>query len=333
MSFDNDQLVEKIKSMDKDEAVEILLSILSTSKNMESKIKAVELLIQFDDSNNTHFQTIKDTFLNDRHPQLRLQLIKLIGTYYKEKGIDFLKEQYKNCSDGTVRKNLIDIVGKVDLNASLSFLVEALNDANMEAKKIAITNLGKISASEALIPLINMLHFRNTEIYDSLINAIVKIGKKGNLEIIYDYIDTEDPHIKREIPIILGKIGSKESAAVLIDFLKDDNPIIRKNSIKALDGIIELRNVKHVIDLLTDQDIEVRKEVIRVLGNVRSKRAINPLIESLKENDAKIRNLAKNALYKILEKTKSYEPLFEVVKGRNINARREAVNVKRCCCY
>ena len=264
--------------MDQKEAVEMLISILSTSDNMESKIKAAELLIQFDERKNKYFQYIKNTFLNDRHPQLRLQLINLIGTYYKDEGINFLKEQYKTCSDGTVRKNLIDIVGKVDLNTSIPFLIEALNDANIEAKEIAITYLGKISTSEALMSLIDLLHLKNAEIYESLINAIVKIGKKGNLEIINDYINTEDPHIKREIPIILGRIGSKESETILIDFLKDDNPIIRKNSVKALEKIIELKNIKNVLEVLEDKDIEVRKETIRVLGNLGSKRALFCLI-------------------------------------------------------
>ena len=234
LSFNSEQLGEKIKTMDQNEAVEMLLTMISTSKSVESKIKAAVFLIQFDDIENTRFQDIKNVFLNDRHPQLRLQLINLLATCYKKEGINFLKEQYKNCRDGTVRKNLIEMVGQGHLNDSIPFFIEALSDANVEAKKEAISLLGKTYASEALIPLIDMLHFRNAEIYNTLINNIVRIGKKGDLQIINEYINTEDPNIKREIPVILGKIGNKESEKILIDFLKDQNPIIRKNSVKAL---------------------------------------------------------------------------------------------------
>ncbi|MFX1591048.1 MAG: HEAT repeat domain-containing protein, partial [Promethearchaeota archaeon] len=326
MSFNSDQLDEKIKSMEENEALEMLLSVLSTS-NIESKLKAADLLTSYTDNENKRFQDIKNVFLNDHHPQLRLRLIDLLTNCYKIDGIDFLKDQYKNCRDGKVRKKLIKKVGQGDLNNSVFFFIEALNDPDVEVKKEAITLLGKIDASEALASLINILHFRNNEIYNSLIDSIVKIGKKGNLQIINNYVNSEDFYIKREIPIILGKIKNKESKNVLINLLREEKPIIRKNSVKALDGIIELKNVKYVIDMLEDQDIGVKKEAIRVLGNVGSKRSIKPLIELLKDNDATIRNLTKNALYKILDKNKTYEPLYEIVKGRNINARREAIKL------
>ena len=327
MSFNSDQLADKIKSMEENEALEMLLSILSTSKNNESKLKAAELLTSYSDDENKRFQNIKTVFLNDQHPQLRHKLIDLLTICYNIDGIDFLKEQYKKCKDGSVRKKVIEKTGQGDLNNSLLFFIEALNDPDIEAKKEAIILLGKTDAGEALTPLINILHFRNNEIYNSLIDSIVKIGKKGNLHVINDFVSSEDLYIKREIPLILGKIKNKESENVLINFLSDEDSIIRKNSVKALDGIIELKNVKNVIALLTDQDIEVRKEVIRVLGNLGSKRGIKPLLDLLKENDAKIRNLAKNALYKNLDKTKSPELLYEIVKGRNINARREAIKL------
>ena len=45
--------------MNKDEAVEMILSIFSTSKNMELKIKAADLLTHYDDIGNDNFQNIK----------------------------------------------------------------------------------------------------------------------------------------------------------------------------------------------------------------------------------------------------------------------------------
>ncbi|MFX1549754.1 MAG: HEAT repeat domain-containing protein [Promethearchaeota archaeon] len=327
MSFNSDQLSEKIKTMEKDQARNMLISIVSSSQNVENKLKAAELLVSYEDTENKHIQDIKNVFLNDRHPQLRLKLIDLLPSWYEKEGIQFLKEQYKNCKDGSVRKNLIEKVGQENLNDSISFFIESLNDPDFEVKKQAIILLGKTDASEALIPLINILHFRNVEIYDSLINTIVKIGRKGNLHIINGFINTEDLYIKREIPVILGKIKKKESENILINFLQDQDSIIRKNSVKALDGIIEVKNVKYIIDLLKDQNVEVKKEAIQALGVIGSKKAIKPLIELLKENDTKLRNLAKNTLYKILKKSKSYEPIYEIVKGRNINARREAIKL------
>ena len=327
MSDNDEQLLEKIDEMDQEEAVKLLLSILKTSKNLEAKVKSVEILIKFEDNKDSRLQDIKDTFSNDGHPQLRIKLIELFSTIYGNKGITFLKEQYKNCSDGTVRKNLIEKVGNADLNGSIPFFIEVLGDPNIEASELAISFLGKSGNKEALVPLIERLHYRNHEIHDPLINSIVKIGKKGHQQIIDDYIDTDDVNIKREIPVILGKMGNKESETVLINFLRDENPLIRKNSVKALEKIIELKNIKYIFATLNDQNIDVRKESIRVLGNIGSKRAINPLTEILKEKDVKIRNLAKNALYKIFKKTNSNDTLYDILKGKNINARKEALKL------
>jgi HEAT repeat protein len=327
LSNNNKKLFEEIEAMDQKEAVNSLLSVLTSSKDLEDKLKSVDILAKFEDNENSRLKDIKITFLNDKHPQLRIKLIDLFARIYGNEGIKFLKEQYKNCSDGTVRKNLIEKVGNADLNGSIPFFIEVLGDPNIEASELAINLLGKSGSKEALVPLIERLHFRNPNIYNPLINSIVKIGKKGYHHIVHDYIDTEDVYIRREIPVILGKMGNKESETALISFLKEENPLIRKNSLKALEKIIELKNIKYVLVTLNDQDLDVRKESIRVLGNIGSKRAISPLSELLKDNDTKIRNLAKNALYKIIKKSKSNDVLYDILKGKNIYARREAIKL------
>ncbi|GAF85554.1 unnamed protein product, partial [marine sediment metagenome] len=303
------------------------MSILKSAESWESKVNVVELLLKFQDNHTLSLQEFKTVFLEDKHPQLRIALIDLIAKFYAKDGIYFLKEQYKNCNDGTVRRNLIEVVGKIDLNDSIPFFIEALSDTNIDSKKLAINFLGKTGKKEAVVPLIELLHFRNAELNNLLIDAIVRLGKKGNLDIIYEYFTTEDPNIKREIPVVLGKIGDKQSEDLLISNLKDKNTLVRKNSVKALEKIIELKNIKYLLDLLDDPEIDVRREVIRVLGNVGSKRAVKPLLEVLKEKDIRLRNLARNAVYKILSKSKTYDLLYDVIKGRNIYARKEAIKL------
>ncbi|MFW9819430.1 MAG: HEAT repeat domain-containing protein, partial [Candidatus Thorarchaeota archaeon] len=143
MSFNSDQLDKKIKTMEEKEAVEMLFSLLTSSKTVESKIKATELLNRYSDNEKNRFQELKTIFLNDQHPQLRLGLIDLLIDWYKIDCIGFLKEQYKNCKDGSVRAKLIGMVGQLNLDHSIPFLIEALNDSDFEVKKKAIVFLGK----------------------------------------------------------------------------------------------------------------------------------------------------------------------------------------------
>jgi len=108
LSHNDKQVYEKIKAMEPEEAVKLLLSIITSSKNLRNKLTSVEILANYEDNKNLRLQDIKNTFLNDRHPQLRIKLIDLFATIYGNEGIKFLKDQYKNCNDGTVRKTLIE---------------------------------------------------------------------------------------------------------------------------------------------------------------------------------------------------------------------------------
>ncbi|MCK4286338.1 MAG: hypothetical protein KAX18_09045, partial [Candidatus Lokiarchaeota archaeon] len=74
MSDNDEQLFEKIDDMDQEEAVKVLLSVLKTSKNLEAKIKSVEILTKFEDNKDSRLQDIKDTFSKEGHPQLRIKL-------------------------------------------------------------------------------------------------------------------------------------------------------------------------------------------------------------------------------------------------------------------
>ena len=91
--------------------------------------------------------------------------------------------------------------------------------------------------------------------------------------------------------------------------------------------IIEPKNVRLILELLNDPNIEVRKETIRVLGNIGTRKAIKPLLDLLKKRDIKIRNVARNALFKIFKKSRNFEILYEVIKGRNLISRKEAIKL------
>ncbi len=320
MSFD---IFEKVKDMENEKASEIVLSILLTLDDWEIRAKAIEKLIQLND--NRHFQEIRSMYLNESHSEAKLKLIELLSNCYQKEGISFLKSQYKNEKDWKVRKKLIDSVGKVDKTGSIAFLIEALNDPNIEVKKSTISSLEGVN--DALEPLLEILQFRNEEIYDILINNIVKIGKKADIDIIINYLNKENLNIKKSIPIILGKLKDKKAVDSLIESLNDKNPVVRKNSIKALEYMIELKDVKFIFKKLNDENIEVRKTAVKVLGSIGSKRAIRPLLELLKDKDEAIRTLAVKSLDKILIKSKSFKEVYDVLKRRNLVARREAVKL------
>lgn len=275
------------------------------------------------DENN--FQDIKSKYNNESHSEAKIKLIDLITKSYQKDGISYLKTQFKNEKDWNVRKKIIESVGLTDKSGSNAFLIDALNDPNIEVKRSAVISLGGIN--EALEPLIEVLQFRNKELNEILIKAIVKIGKKADIQKIISFLNNDNLNIKKSIPIILGKLKNKEAAEPLIKLLSDENSIVRKNTVKSLESIIEPRDLKFIFEKLNDEDFEVRKTAIKVLGTIGSKKSIKPLLELLKDKDEVIRNLSVKSLDKILIKSKSFNVVYDVLKKRNLVARREAVKL------
>ena len=131
MSLD-DLIFEKVEAMEREQAIEILFSILLTANEWERRSKAIDKLIGLNDSD--HFSEIRSMYLNESHSQAKIKLIEMLSTCYGKQGIDLLKTQYKNEKDGKVRKKIIQTINKGDTEESIPILIEALSDANIKCK-------------------------------------------------------------------------------------------------------------------------------------------------------------------------------------------------------
>ncbi len=327
MSSYNEKLFEKLKNMDSYAAVECLLSILLTSNDWKEKLKVTELLLLYDDFN--QFSKVKVAYLNEIHPKSKINLIEFMVKNYENNAISFLIEKYKNENDWKVRKSIIEKVGTLNKEDAVYFLLEAMQDNDVEVKKTAIVYLGKVSIlpNKALKPLFEQLKFRNAEINDILINLIVKIVKKGDIHDILEFKQIDNININRAIPIILGKIGSKEVKQYIIDFLHDDNAIVRKNAVEASKNVFDTDDIDILVKMLDDDNNDVKVSVIDVLGSIQSEKIIKPLFEMLKSDDESIQRL-------ILKSLSSYFINFDntkIIQGYlskgNINARKGAIKL------
>ena len=274
------------------------------------------------------FQELKSSYMKETVPLKKIQLIESVALHFKNGWLEFLLSQYKGETDGRVRKKMIDVAGKNINEISIQLLIKALTDNNVESKKASVIALGKAKASKALIPLLSMLQNPSLEIKDVVLASIIRIGKEGALDIIFNYINKGNIHVKRSIPYILGKIGSRECIEQLKELLTHEDPLIRKNSIKGLDKLIQIKEAKFILNALSDQDLRVKKAAIRALATIRSKRAIPHLIKFLKEKNPEIRKLSVRTLFSILSnQPPPYDKIYEILNGRNLISRREAIKL------
>jgi len=270
----------------------------------------------------------KKNYLSKSHSEEKIELIELISNEFPEKGDSFLIDKFKREKDWKVRKKIIEAVAKGNIKEAIPFFIEALGDTNMKIKEAAITLLGKAEAVESIQPLINMLQYGKAEYYDVLISNIVKISKKVDINEVTKYIHEGSIYIKRAIPIILGKIGNKDAEDTLKSLINDPNPTVRKNSVIALEKLIdEPDEINIILNTLNDGDIEVKKAAIWLLGNLGDKRALKPLSELLKDQEEEIRRATVKSLQKLLTTFKTFKIIYDIIKKRNVLARREAVKL------
>ncbi|MFX0070115.1 MAG: HEAT repeat domain-containing protein, partial [Candidatus Hermodarchaeota archaeon] len=234
MSSDIGFSLDKINEMEPQEAFKALLSIVSTSNNINKKAKAIDFLIKT--QYNDNFQEIKKIYEKESHSEVKIKLIRLFTEKYKKKCISLLKNQYTHEKDWKVRKTIVEAIGKLDKHNSASFLIDGLGDSNIDVKKSAIFSLEGVT--DALESLIEVLKFRNLDFYDILINTIVKTSKNVDIQRILNYLYDDNLNIKKNIPILLEKLENKEAVDPLIELLDDKNSMVRINSIKALEKII-----------------------------------------------------------------------------------------------
>ena len=83
MSLD-DLIFEKVDTMDREKAIEILFSILLTADEWERRSKAIDKLIVLKDKD--HFSEIKSMYLNESHSQAKIKLIEILSRKSNEDG-------------------------------------------------------------------------------------------------------------------------------------------------------------------------------------------------------------------------------------------------------
>ncbi|MBD3213198.1 MAG: hypothetical protein GF311_11380, partial [Candidatus Lokiarchaeota archaeon] len=319
MSFNDEILFEKFDDMEHEKASELILSILLTSNPPKRRERAIKKLMEIGDD--AHYQEIKSAYLNETHSTVKISFIELLSNLYRDRGIKFLKTQYKNEKDWKVRKQIVKAIQKSSDNHHLVFFIESLNDANQNIKKISILHLGSIKDPRALDSLMELLKYGNKEYNTILIDAISGIIKTSGVELLEGYIETGNLHMRRNIPLILKKVGDTSSIDFLKDLIRDRDLFVKVNSINALASILkssEDTNIDIIAQELKSEYSNVTHAAIRALGIIGNKNASYPLLKLLKDKNSRTRNLAIKALAKLLKNSTSYKRLQNLITSRNI---------------
>jgi HEAT repeat protein len=196
-----------------------------------------------------------------------------------------------------------------------------LLEAEMDIKRLAVSELGKLGNKHAGPVLKEALGINNQDLQAEIINALIQIEDGEVLSICKRYLKHSYAGVRAACVRGLYKAGQDQAGPLLIEALKDDNMEVRNSSAMFL-GWIEFRPaIPALLQVAAaDSDLRVRKSALQALENIRDQGAVLPLIRLLHDDSKDIRDKVRVALERITGET------LTVSNGEEVKDRLADVN-------
>ncbi len=193
------------------------------SKYGESEIRKIIVLSSKERSQNSKIES-KNTLsleesslevlskaLNDKDPEVREELVFIIGQLHEPRSIEILSGVLLNDSDGDVRTAAADALGNIKSVVAIGSLENALlEDDNDDVRITAAEALGNINSESAMDSLLETLKDSDTdtEVRESVLGVSGRIGGHSAIQALETLILSEnDEDIKETAIEILEQIN------------------------------------------------------------------------------------------------------------------------------
>ncbi|TFF87572.1 MAG: HEAT repeat domain-containing protein [Promethearchaeota archaeon] len=188
-----------------------------------------------------------------------LTILKVLGNSINKDLIKFLRHD-----DFIIKKNAINLIGKLQIKEGVGVLLNNLDDVYDEVNKAiieALGNIGEISAVPDLLKVLNIEDFSyeyldfdmKWEIMDAIRNIYIQ-NKDTSYEYLLENIDTDNDILKESVAYILGELENEEFVEPLLKLLDEKNLDTRKNAAIALGKIGDKRAIQELIDIVYDEN-------------------------------------------------------------------------------
>ncbi len=261
------EAAEKLGQLSPNQAIESLISSL-TDTNPEVRFAVIKSLGQFEDENIT--RAIMNS-LKDPAWYVRAQAGIVLENSIPETSQSILEFLFQN--DPHKLSKLCVAFGLVTLEKDnektyLGFILDLLNDDELNVRIHAATLLGEIGDS-------------------SVADTIMK------------QFDFQDLSVKQAMIQTLSHYYNAKIEKWLAPILNDDNIELKCSVIQAYEQFASDFAVSQLLVSINDENPYIRSCAAIALGNIANERAIQPLIEKLKDPDHNVVYYSKKALGKI----------------------------------
>lgn len=189
-----------------------------------------------------------------------------------------------------LRGTILEALGRLGGDQSVSILEEAVNDKDPRIVEEAVRGLGRLQVKDA-VPALQQLAAQGGDMTQAVFEAFAAIGDKRAVSTLEQGLANQDKFVNVEAAYALAVLGRKDMIARLETFLKSD-PGAGKVGILAAYYLAKLdrtSGLDHLVKLMKKPDAGFSVLAADALGKSENPRAVLPLVEAMKTDDSSLR--------------------------------------------
>jgi HEAT repeat protein len=197
-----------------------------------------------------------------------------------------------------VRVAAIQALARMDDEASLRTLLDALKDKDRDVRCEAVLALGQMGNLQAVNPLIETLENGYRDVRAAAASALGELGDTKAVDALQTaLIEDENAEVRTASAQALARLGDLGSVSVLLDCLvEDDDEWVREACAQALGFLKEPAALDGLFKALEDESLKVGMAAIEALGLIADPRALAALLETLEFGTRDLRAITAKAL-------------------------------------
>jgi HEAT repeat protein len=246
--------------------------------------------------------------LEHRNPAVRVLVADVLGSIADPRALDGLTRALEG-RDRRVRLAAIAAIGRLNTQAAVARLLEALESGDTEFADIAARSL--VNAGTAISQhIIDLLRAPNSELRTRAARILGQIREPLALAPLTSALRDTDEWVRAAAALALGNLLDPSATESLIVCLHDVHPSVRAAAADALGQLRDLSAREPLLPLLQDRQASVRAAAARALGRIGDNIAAEPVTGLLDDPDREVRIAAIQALgslrvVKVLERLQS----------------------------
>lgn len=184
-----------------------------------------------------------------------------------------------------------------------------LLEAEMDIKRLAVSELGKLGNKQAGPVLKEALSIDNDDLRAEIINALIQIDDSEVFSVCKRFLKHPYAAVRTACVRGLYKAGKGEAESLLVGALTDDHMEVRNSASLFLGWMESKEAIPALLQVAAaDSNLRVRKSALQALENIRDTGAVLPLIRLLNDDSKDIREKVLVTLERITGETLTISP-------------------------